>query len=187
VVLVRRELSGGAACALAATALIAGCGSTRTTADHKLLVAGATAITDSGCEACHMIGADGNPGPGPSLTTIGARRSVAQITRALDTPTQPMPSFRFLAPREFTAIVAYLASLKSRQDLITLAGSSALNPKPVPLGRTVICKQRKTFWANVIVGSNAEGSKETPKARAQIKRALHALCDIPAAKAHSGR
>jgi mono/diheme cytochrome c family protein len=179
----RGRFLGRAACALAAAALLAGCGSTRTTADHKLLAAGATAITDSGCEACHMIGGDGSPGPGPGLTTIGARLSAAQITRALDDPRQPMPSFRFLAPREFKAIVLYLASLKSRRDVITVFGSSALNPKPIPLGRTIVCKHRKAFW-ELVVGANADGSKESANTRAQFKRALQALCDIPLPKAH---
>ena len=34
---------------------------------------GRAVVAQSGCEACHKIGDDGNDGPGPELTHIGAR------------------------------------------------------------------------------------------------------------------
>ena len=35
--------------------------------------AGKLAVAQSGCEACHKIGDNGNSGPGPNLTHIGSR------------------------------------------------------------------------------------------------------------------
>jgi hypothetical protein len=153
-------------------ALVAGCGSTTTSTDHRLLAAGASAIADSGCEACHMIGADGNPGPGPGLTTIGARLSAAQITEALDDPTAPMPSFKYLPPRDFKAIVAYLASLKARRDVIAVAGPSAAQPTPLPIS-PALCKYQKLVYSTVIARLNTHTTN--PQTRAGLKQIAEAL------------
>ena len=47
----------------------------------------------SGCLACHKIGENGNDGPGPHLTDIGAKLAKGAIRRTLENPTAPMPSF----------------------------------------------------------------------------------------------
>ena len=59
-----------------------------------------------------MIGDNGNAGPGPVLTQIGARLPIGAIARTLVNPTAPMPSFRSLAPRKFNAVVHFLSALK---------------------------------------------------------------------------
>ena len=51
----------------------------------------------SGCLACHVIGDNGNNGPGPPLTHIGAIRRPQAIASTLRNPTAPMPSFAGLA------------------------------------------------------------------------------------------
>src|SRR3954447_16368233 len=47
----------------------------------------------SGCLACHKIGENGNDGPGPHLTNIGATLLPGAIQRTLENPTAPMPSY----------------------------------------------------------------------------------------------
>jgi len=74
--------------------------------------AGERAVAQSGCLACHKIGANGNPGPGPDLTEVAARLPKAAIERTLIKPVAPMPSFKNLPPERFTAVVAFLAQLK---------------------------------------------------------------------------
>lgn len=64
------------------------------------------------CLACHQIGTRGNSGPGNNLAGIGARRSPAQIRRALLHAKAPMPSYAQLAPDDLGALVAYLAELR---------------------------------------------------------------------------
>lgn len=73
---------------------------------------GRLAVADAGCEACHTIGADGNPGPGPNLTHIGSRIPYEGIERTLVNPTAPMPSFKYMNAKEFTAITTFLSDLK---------------------------------------------------------------------------
>jgi menaquinol-cytochrome c reductase cytochrome b/c subunit len=73
---------------------------------------GRLAVAQSGCEACHDIAGNGNPGPGPELTTIGSRVPAQAIARTLANPTAPMPSFRGLPARKFEAIVYFLSHLK---------------------------------------------------------------------------
>ncbi len=73
---------------------------------------GKVVIAQSGCLACHKIGENGNDGPGPQLTKIGARVPAQAIARTLQNPTAPMPSFANLPPDKFTAVVNFLSQLK---------------------------------------------------------------------------
>jgi hypothetical protein len=74
--------------------------------------AGRVVFAQSGCEACHRIGTQGNAGPGPNLTHIGARLSSGQIRRAIVSPSEPMPSFKNLPPAKLKAIVEFLSLLR---------------------------------------------------------------------------
>ena len=71
----------------------------------KLIVAG------SGCLACHRLGEDGNKGPGPELTHIGARIPRAAIIRSLEIGPGIMPSFRDLRPEKLNQLADFLSSL----------------------------------------------------------------------------
>jgi ubiquinol-cytochrome c reductase cytochrome b subunit/menaquinol-cytochrome c reductase cytochrome b/c subunit len=73
--------------------------------------AGEDVVGQSGCLACHVIGDNGNNGPGPALTHIAARLPANAIARTLVNPTQPMPSFAALPTKEFTAAVYFLSQL----------------------------------------------------------------------------
>lgn len=76
---------------------------------------GRAVVAQSGCLACHTIGAQGNNGPGPVLTHIGSRLSTRAITHALVAPKAPMPSFiglRTSNPAAFRALVSYLSGLR---------------------------------------------------------------------------
>jgi menaquinol-cytochrome c reductase cytochrome b/c subunit len=70
--------------------------------------AGKQVVAQSGCLACHKIGDNGNSGPGPDLTHIGARDEGQQIARTLVNPTAPMPSFKNLPPQKFKSVVEFL-------------------------------------------------------------------------------
>lgn len=77
--------------------------------------AGENVVGDSGCLACHVIGDNGNNGPGPPLTHIGSRRAPAAIASTLRNPTAPMPSFAGLArnsPQKFQDLVGFLSLLQ---------------------------------------------------------------------------
>jgi menaquinol-cytochrome c reductase cytochrome b/c subunit len=74
--------------------------------------AGRLAVAQSGCEACHTIGHNGNLGPGPPLTHIASRLPRGAIARTLVNPTAPMPSFKNLPAKKFEAIVYFLSTLK---------------------------------------------------------------------------
>jgi ubiquinol-cytochrome c reductase cytochrome b subunit/menaquinol-cytochrome c reductase cytochrome b/c subunit len=73
---------------------------------------GRLAVAATGCEACHKIGDNGNSGPGPELTQIASRIPRQAIARTLVDPTLPMPSFKNLPAKKFTAIVDFLSDLK---------------------------------------------------------------------------
>jgi menaquinol-cytochrome c reductase cytochrome b/c subunit len=73
---------------------------------------GKLVVAQSGCLACHKIGDNGNDGPGPQLTHIGARIPRQAIARTLVNPTAPMPSFRNLPPKKFSAVVEFLSLLR---------------------------------------------------------------------------
>ncbi len=77
--------------------------------------AGEEVVGQSGCLACHVIGDNGNNGPGPPLTNIGATLRPAAIASTLRNPTAPMPSFEDLAqqsPEKFNNLVNFLAELQ---------------------------------------------------------------------------
>ncbi len=73
---------------------------------------GRLVFAQSGCEACHRLGVQGNPGPGPDLSHIGSTLSTRQIDYAIAEPTQPMPSFKHLPRAKFHALVTFLSLLR---------------------------------------------------------------------------
>ena len=73
----------------------------------------------SGCLACHQFGDNGNNGPGPKLTEIGARLNPAAIARSLEIGPGIMPSYAAMAkeePEKFRDLVAFLASLNGEES-----------------------------------------------------------------------
>ena len=77
--------------------------------------AGANVVGQSGCLACHVLGSNGNNGPGPPLTHIGSILRPQAIASTLRNPTAPMPSFASLAkqyPQKFNNLVNFLAELQ---------------------------------------------------------------------------
>jgi menaquinol-cytochrome c reductase cytochrome b/c subunit len=74
--------------------------------------AGKLVAAQSGCLACHKFAENGNDGPGPNLTKIGARLPKEAIARTLRNPTSPMPPYGNLPPEKFTALVNFLAQMK---------------------------------------------------------------------------
>ena len=77
--------------------------------------AGAIVTGESGCLGCHVIGDNGNNGPGPPLTHIGSKVGAGQLASTLKNPTAPMPSFAGLAqsnPKQFKNLVYFLSQLQ---------------------------------------------------------------------------
>jgi menaquinol-cytochrome c reductase cytochrome b/c subunit len=77
--------------------------------------AGKLVAAQSGCLACHVIGENGNNGPGPPLTRVGAKLRPGAIASTLRNPTAPMPSFKRLAqqsPQKFQNLVSFLSELQ---------------------------------------------------------------------------
>ncbi len=74
--------------------------------------AGRTVLAQSGCLACHKLGAAGNRGPGQNLTHVGARLTQRQIELAVLHPRAPMPSFRGLPPHKLRDLVRFLSLLR---------------------------------------------------------------------------
>ena len=77
--------------------------------------AGEIVVGESGCLACHVIGDNGNNGPGPPLTHIGSTLRPGGIAATLRNPTAPMPSFKGLAtqsPQKFQNLVNFLSMLQ---------------------------------------------------------------------------
>ena len=77
--------------------------------------AGQQVVAQSGCGACHKFGENGNDGPGPELSEIGARLPGQAISRTLINPPSPMPSFKGLQqsnPQQFDEMVQFLSELK---------------------------------------------------------------------------
>jgi hypothetical protein len=84
---------------------------------------GKQVAAQSGCLACHKFGENGNDGPGPELTEIGATLPAQAIERTLINPSGIMPPFppcgtegaseSSCLPREkFESLVQFLASLQ---------------------------------------------------------------------------
>jgi ubiquinol-cytochrome c reductase cytochrome b subunit/menaquinol-cytochrome c reductase cytochrome b/c subunit len=89
--------------------------SSLTASEAQTFRAGEEVVGQSGCLACHVIGDNGNNGPGPPLTHIGATLRPAAIASTLRNPTAPMPSFEGLAqnsPQKFNNLVNFLAELQ---------------------------------------------------------------------------
>jgi len=86
-----------------------------TASQKTTFLAGEIVVGESGCEACHEIGSNGNNGPGPPLTDVGSTRSAGAIAQTLQNPTAPMPSFAGLAkssPKKFKDLVEFLSMLQ---------------------------------------------------------------------------
>jgi menaquinol-cytochrome c reductase cytochrome b/c subunit len=86
-----------------------------TKAQRATFMAGEIVVGESGCEACHEIGSNGNNGPGPPLSDVGSTRSAGAIAQTLQNPTAPMPSFAGLAkssPKKFKDLVDFLSMLQ---------------------------------------------------------------------------
>jgi ubiquinol-cytochrome c reductase cytochrome b subunit/menaquinol-cytochrome c reductase cytochrome b/c subunit len=86
--------------------------SSLTAAQAQVFRAGADVVGESGCLACHVIGDNGNNGPGPILTHIANTVPTAQIASTLRNPTPPMPSFKDLPPQKFNDLVQFLSDLQ---------------------------------------------------------------------------
>jgi menaquinol-cytochrome c reductase cytochrome b/c subunit len=74
--------------------------------------AGALVVGQSGCLACHVLGNNGNDGPGPDLTHVGALLPSQAIASTLINPTAPMPSFKNLPAQKFQDLVGFLSELQ---------------------------------------------------------------------------
>jgi menaquinol-cytochrome c reductase cytochrome b/c subunit len=83
-----------------------------TAAQKAVFTAGANVVGQSGCLACHVLGSNGNNGPGPPLTHIGALLPPQAIASTLRNPTPPMPSFASLPPSKFNVLVGFLSELQ---------------------------------------------------------------------------
>src|SRR5437667_1031408 len=78
----------------------------------KQFEVGKLVAAQSGCLACHKFEENGNDGPGPNLSKIGARLPKEAIARTLRNPTSPMPPYGNLPPEKFTTLVNFLAQMK---------------------------------------------------------------------------
>jgi menaquinol-cytochrome c reductase cytochrome b/c subunit len=77
--------------------------------------AGEIVVGESGCEGCHIIGDNGNNGPGPPLTHIGSILRPGSIASTIKNPSAPMPSFAGMAknnPKQFNDLVQFLSYLQ---------------------------------------------------------------------------
>ncbi len=81
---------------------------------------GKEVVAQSGCLACHQVGHNGNDGPGPDLTEIGAKLPREAIIRSLEVGPGIMPSYRgcsanvdqpCLEPKKLDDLASFLASL----------------------------------------------------------------------------
>jgi menaquinol-cytochrome c reductase cytochrome b/c subunit len=81
--------------------------------------AGKLVAAQSGCLACHQFEHNGNNGPGPKLTAIGARLNPAAISRSLQVGPGIMPSYSGLMqtdPEKFRDLVLFLGSLTGEEQ-----------------------------------------------------------------------
>jgi ubiquinol-cytochrome c reductase cytochrome b subunit/menaquinol-cytochrome c reductase cytochrome b/c subunit len=81
-------------------------------AQAAVFTRGELVVGQSGCLACHVIGSNGNNGPGPNLTHVGALVPAQAIASTLINPTPPMPSFRNLPKQKFADLVGFLSELQ---------------------------------------------------------------------------
>ena len=72
---------------------------------------GKEVVAQTGCLACHRLGDNGNAGPGPELTNIGARIPRNAILRSLVAGPGIMPSFGNLGKKKLNEVADFLASL----------------------------------------------------------------------------
>jgi cytochrome c2 len=90
--------------------------------------AGKLVAAQSGCLACHQFEHNGNNGPGPQLTAIGARLNPAAISRSLQVGPGIMPSYKGLMesdPEKFRDLVLFLGSLNGQEQ--TESGNTGLS------------------------------------------------------------
>jgi menaquinol-cytochrome c reductase cytochrome b/c subunit len=86
-----------------------------TASQKATFTAGEVVVGESGCLGCHVIGDNGNNGPGPPLTHVGELVRPGAIAATLRNPTAPMPSFKNLAtqsPKKFEELVSFLSMLQ---------------------------------------------------------------------------
>jgi menaquinol-cytochrome c reductase cytochrome b/c subunit len=86
-----------------------------TASEKATFTAGELVVGQSGCLACHVIGSNGNNGPGPPLTHVAKTLEPGAIASTLINPTPPMPSFGSLAknqPQKFQNLVGFLSLLQ---------------------------------------------------------------------------
>jgi ubiquinol-cytochrome c reductase cytochrome b subunit/menaquinol-cytochrome c reductase cytochrome b/c subunit len=75
-------------------------------------VAGEVVVGRDGCLACHVIGHQGNNGPGPNLTHIGSQLPPTVLVHVLRSPSPPMPSFASLSRAQLADVVEFLHTLR---------------------------------------------------------------------------
>jgi menaquinol-cytochrome c reductase cytochrome b/c subunit len=83
--------------------------------ERATFTAGEVVVGESGCLGCHLIGGNGNNGPGPPLTHIAEIVRPGAIASTLENPTAPMPSFAGMAkqtPKKFADLVQFLSMLQ---------------------------------------------------------------------------
>src|ERR1700754_2471543 len=114
----RRPLATTAGCltiaAMAYLTFLGATGGSPTEIDMKVAPqyeAGKEVVAGSGCLACHKLGENGNNGPGPELTHIGARIPRAAILRSVEIGPGIMPSFRELPEKKLDELADFLSSL----------------------------------------------------------------------------
>ncbi len=73
--------------------------------------AGKQVTASQGCLACHKLGDNGNDGPGPELTEIGAQIPREAIARSLEVGPGIMPSYGELSRKQTEDLTQFLASL----------------------------------------------------------------------------
>src|ERR687888_670222 len=73
---------------------------------------GKEVVAQTYCLSCHRLGDNGNSGPGPELTNIGARIPRNAILRSLVAGPGIMPSFEGLGKKKLNEVADFLASLQ---------------------------------------------------------------------------
>ena len=118
--------------------------------------AGKLVAAQSGCLACHQFGENGNNGPGPKLTEIGARLNPAAIARSLEIGPGIMPSYASMAedePEKFSDLVAFLSSLNGEEEVAASEASTT--------DQTVESAGGDAAVAEPDAGSSADGAGAT--------------------------